>query len=75
MGSQGDEPARSQAVHHASIALRAARRRLPSAVGLLQVAVFPLDRQLRGREIRLTYVADGSDPARQGSEGAAGQRS
>ena len=58
MGSRSGRPARSQAV--ASIALSAARRRVPSAVGLLQLAVSALDRQLCGDEIRSTYVADGS---------------
>ena len=38
---------------------------MPSRVGLLQVAGFALERQLRGCEIRLTYVADGSAPGSQ----------
>lgn len=60
MGSREGEPARPQAVHLASIALRAARRRVPSPVGHLQMAVFAIYRQLHGGEIRSTYVADGS---------------
>ena len=63
MDSREGEPARSQAVHLASIALRTARRRVPSPVGHLQMAVFALGRQLHSGEIRSTYVAGGSEAA------------
>ena len=47
----------SQAVLHALIGLSPARRRVTSAAGSLQVAVFALDRQLRGGDIGAAYVA------------------
>jgi len=44
----------------ARTALIAVRRLVPFAAGLLQVAMFTLDRQVRSGEIRSTHVADGS---------------
>ena len=63
MGSRWGEPARSQVVLRASIALIVASRRVPSAAGLLGVtARFP-DRRLQCGENGTAYVSSGSIPA------------
>ena len=46
MGSQGSEPVRSQVARRASIAWSAAHRRVPTAAGLLRVALSGTKRRL-----------------------------
>lgn len=61
-GPMRGEPAWSQAARRVLIAPKATRRRVPSTAGQLCVIAMVHVRQLQGREIRTTYVADGSIP-------------